>query len=58
MLVSFDVVSLFTTQLAVDVVRKRLASDETLETRNNLSVDEVIRILSECYIPYFQRQCF
>ena len=51
MWVSFDVVSLFTnvsTQLAVDVARKRSASDKTLEICTNLSVDEVVQLLEFC----------
>ena len=61
-LVSFDVVSLFTnvpTNLAVDVARRRLAADDTLEERTCLSVDNIITLLQYCldatYLPHSQR---
>ena len=50
-LVSFDIVSLFTKipiGLAVDVARKRLSLDETLEARTNLSVSEIVNLLEFC----------
>lgn len=51
LLVSFDVISLFTnvpTELAVDVARKRLLADETLEERTVLEVDEIVMLLRLC----------
>ena len=58
-LVSFDVVSLFTkipTKLAVEVARRGLMADATLEVRTNLSVEEIVQLLEFClnatYIAY------
>ena len=48
---SFDVVSHFTNvsvELAVDMARRRLSSDETLEARTNLYVDEIVQLLKFC----------
>ena len=48
LLVSFDVVSLFTripTDLAVDVVRRRLEEDDMLPDKTNLTFDSVILLL-------------
>ena len=48
LLVSFHVISLFTnvpTELAIDVARKRLLADETLEERTVLEVEEIVMLL-------------
>ena len=50
-LVSFDVVSLFTkfpVELALDVANHRLSSDNTLPSRSNLSVQELLCLLEFC----------
>ena len=50
-LVSFDVVSLFTcipTGLAVQVARRRVESDLSLPERTDLSVDDIVGLLSLC----------
>ena len=47
-LVSFDVVSLFTcipTHLAIEVVKERLDSDQTLMERTNLSIQNIMTLL-------------
>jgi hypothetical protein len=51
MLVSFDVVSLFTNipvDLAIKVATKRLRQDATLLQRTSLPVEEIIDLLSFC----------
>ena len=51
MLVSFDVVSLFTkvpTKLAVEVGRKRLENDEELSLQTQLSTQDFIMLLEFC----------
>ena len=59
-LVSFDVVSLFTKvpiPEAVEVVRKHLESDDTLENRTNLNVDDIVDLLQFlCSTTYFSFQ--
>ena len=55
---SFDVISLFTkvpTALALEVVQQRLTSDETLQERTSLTVDDIIGLLSLCLDDLF---CF
>lgn len=55
-LVTFDVVSLFTnvsTELAIDIVRRRLIEDETLEERTVLEVEEIIMFLQLCLNAMF-----
>ena len=50
-LVSFDVVSLFTripVELAISVARSRLESDEFLSERTNLTIDDIVSLLSLC----------
>lgn len=50
-LVSFDVKSLFTnvpTSLAIDVAHRRLLSDDSLDERTALDVDEIIVLLKLC----------
>ena len=50
-LVSFDAVSLFTnvpTELAINVARKRLLQDDTLEVRTLLMADQIISLLQLC----------
>ena len=59
-LVSFDVVSLFPTKLAIDVAHRRLEKDETLSDRTTLTVDNIIVLLDLClkatYLMY--RGCY
>ena len=50
-LVSFDVVSLFTniqTNLAVEIARRRLENDNTLEERTGMDVEEIVSLLELC----------
>ena len=59
-LVSFDVVSLFTcvlAKLAVDVARHRLSCDEHLPYRTSLSVQEVVRLLGFCLSATYLAFC-
>ena len=68
LLVSFDVVSLFTnvpTDLAIDVARRRLSVDDTLDDRTCLGVDDIISLLELCldatflsFRGVFYKQCF
>ena len=68
LLVSFDVVSLFTnvpTDLAIDVARRRLSVDDTLDDRTCLGVDDIISLLelflSATFLSFrgmFYQQCF
>ena len=56
MLVSFDVVSLFTNvpvDLACRVVGVRLYADESLSECTTLSLDEVMRLLRFCFDATF-----
>ena len=62
-LISSDVVSLFTnilTDLAIQIARKYLEADETLEDRTQLEVDSIIELLELClnatYLQ-FQQVC-
>ena len=51
MMVSFDVVSLFTKipmKLALQIAQERLGSDDTLSDRTKLSVKEIMLLLSLC----------
>ena len=63
-LVSFDVVSLFTNipiDLAVTVARRNLESDDTLEDRTQLDVDDIIQLLEMCLnatFLQFQETCY
>ena len=57
-LVSFDVVSLFTTipvNLALQVARQRLEADDTLSDRTTLNVAEIMSLLSLCLNATFFR---
>ena len=50
-MVSFDVVSLFTNvprDLAISVAARRLQSDDTLQDRSNLSVHNILSLLTIC----------
>ena len=65
---SFDVVSLFTnvpTDLAINVARRRLSMDDTLDDRTCLGVDDIISLLELCmgatflsFRGVFYQQCF
>ena len=51
MLLSFDVVSLFSqipTDLAIDVVRRRLEDDNTLSERTTLTINSITTLLEFC----------
>ncbi|KAJ8919391.1 hypothetical protein NQ315_016484 [Exocentrus adspersus] len=58
LLVSFDVTSLFTnvpTNKALDVVKKKLSEDESLEHRTSLSLNAIMEMLNMCInTTYFQ----
>ena len=48
MLVSFDVVSLFTKTLVMgilDVIKNRLEKDKTLKKRTNMDVEDILSLL-------------
>ena len=50
-MVSFDVVSLFTkvpTDLAIEVIKNRLENDSTLSNRTNLSIEDIVDLVSFC----------
>ena len=56
-LISLDVVSLFTIDLAMKVVRDRLEHDETLHERTYLDSENIISLLDLCLnvmYPQFQ----
>ena len=59
-LISFDVVSLFTRIPTVDVAHRRLEDDDTLPDRTNLTVQSIVLLLDFClkaaYLMY--RDCF
>ena len=56
MLVSFDVTSHFTSipiERAIEIAIKRLKEDDTLEERNCLRADEIVKLLKFCLSAAF-----
>ena len=59
-LISSDVVSLFTnilTDLAIQIARKYLEADETLEDRTQLEVDRLLELCLNATYLQFQQVC-